>query len=509
MASRTRALHDAGMVAPITATQLHDHLRCPHRVAMDAGADPALRDPVSPFVQLLWDRGVAHEQALVAALDPPPLDLSALHGAEKEAATREAIARGEPLIRGGRLSVDGLLGEPDLLRREPGGYVAIDIKSGAGREGDGEGDGGLKRHYGVQLALYTDLLEQMGLSAGRHGYILDVHGRETRYELDQPLGPRSPCLWELYLKTRQAVRETLAAPAASRPACSAACKLCVWHSACERRLVAAGDLTLLPEVGRAARDTLAEAFGSIEALAAAPLDAFIDGERSAFAGIGAQRLRRFQRRARLAVEPSPQACLTRAIDWPQATTELYFDIETDTLRGLCYLHGFLIRETVATGERRERFEGLFIASPDEAAERTLFAAAMDVFRRHPGACVIHYTPYERTEYRRLAARHPEVAGAAEVEALFSPPRGFDLYADAVRGGSEWPTRDYSIKSLARWCGFEWRDSDPSGAASIEWFDRWARHAEPASRQRLLQYNEDDCRAMRVVLDRMRGLPVIP
>jgi predicted RecB family nuclease len=34
-----------------------------------------------------------------------------------------------------------------------------------------------------------------------------------------------------------------------------------------------------------------------------------------------------------------------------------------------------------------------------------------------------------------------------------------------------------------------------GAASIEWFDRWIKTGDPAIRQRILDYNEDDCRAM--------------
>ena len=46
----------------ITASLLYSHLSCPHRVAMDATADPALRDPVSPFVQMLWERGTLHER---------------------------------------------------------------------------------------------------------------------------------------------------------------------------------------------------------------------------------------------------------------------------------------------------------------------------------------------------------------------------------------------------------------------------------------------------------------
>jgi uncharacterized protein len=144
---------------------------------------------------------------------------------------------------------------------------------------------------------------------------------------------------------------------------------------------------------------------------------------------------------------------------------------------------------------------------DANAEREAFAAAMALFRRYPQALIVHYSRYERTEYRRLVARYPDVASPAEIEALFAPPRALDLYVDVVKPHSEWPTHDFSIKSLARHCGFEWRDTDPSGASSIEWFDRWVKSGDPRLKARLLDYNEDDCRAMRVVFDAIKALPV--
>jgi predicted RecB family nuclease len=61
--------------------------------------------------------------------------------------------------------------------------------------------------------------------------------------------------------------------------------------------------------------------------------------------------------------------------------------------------------------------------------------------------------------------------------------------------------------LATYLGFHWRDPHPSGAASIEWFHRWIENRDPAVRQRILDYNEDDCRATRVLLDAIRTLPV--
>ena len=149
----------------ITASMLYDLVNCPHRVSMDLFADPKLRDEVSPFVQLLWDRGFAHEQAVMASVGVPFLDLSTFAGDEKEKQTLAAMDRGEPLIYGGRIQAGDLLGIPDLLRKEEGGYVAGDIKSGSGEEGGGEDEEGKpKKTYAVQLGLYTQILEQLGLS---------------------------------------------------------------------------------------------------------------------------------------------------------------------------------------------------------------------------------------------------------------------------------------------------------------------------------------------------------
>ncbi|MGH8656256.1 MAG: ribonuclease H-like domain-containing protein [Gammaproteobacteria bacterium] len=52
-----------------------------------------------------------------------------------------------------------------------------------------------------------------------------------------------------------------------------------------------------------------------------------------------------------------------------------------------------------------------------------------------------------------------------------------------------------------------RDPHPSSAASIEWYDRWTTQREPKLKERILAYNEDDCRATRVLLDAIRGLSV--
>jgi uncharacterized protein len=84
-----------------------------------------------------------------------------------------------------------LLGDPDLLRREGDGYVAGDIKSGAGEESAGDDERKPKKHYAVQLALYTDILEQLGKSPHRRAFVWDIHHEEVPYDFETPYGQRS------------------------------------------------------------------------------------------------------------------------------------------------------------------------------------------------------------------------------------------------------------------------------------------------------------------------------
>ncbi len=46
-----------------------------------------------------------------------------------------------------------------------------------------------------------------------------------------------------------------------------------------------------------------------------------------------------------------------------------------------------------------------------------------------------------------------------------------------------------------------------GAASIEWYHQWVKNGDTDIKKRILDYNEDDCIAMRVLLDAVQKLSV--
>src|SRR5262245_42992033 len=227
----------------VTASVLYDFVQCPQRMALDAFGNPATRDSVNPFVRLLWERGTLFERETIAKLQLPFLDLSNADDADRERLTLQAMARGEPFIYGGRISAEDLLGMPDLLRKEIGGYVPGDIKSGRGKDGgDDEHDGKPKRHYAVQIALYVDILERLNRSAGRRGFVWAIQGREVVYDFITVPGQR---LWDDYETALVEARAILARELGPLPAYASVCKLCHWHTHCVTELTTAEDLTLI------------------------------------------------------------------------------------------------------------------------------------------------------------------------------------------------------------------------------------------------------------------------
>ena len=489
----------------ISATQLYDFVHCPHRVSMDAFADVAERDETSPFVELLWEQGLVHENAIAEVLKITAT-MKTIDLADRERETLTAIARHEPLIYGGRISAGDLIGEPDLLEWTGSGYLPGDIKSGSGFEGD-EREGKLKRHYAFQLAHYVFILEQLGIAIpGRSPFIVDRDGRRVVYSLMEPKAVRNTATWwNDYLGALSEIRAIIAQAKKSSPALSAACGLCHWQSSCREALENANDLTLIAELGRSKRDKISGVIPTIQAFADTNPNLYIQGKKTVFPGIGPDSLFKFHARAQLLSTPGATAYLKEKIDLPINQKEVFFDIEADPMRDVVYLHGFVERDYASPATAT--FNPYFTAGIESAHEEAAFKGAWQyITARAQDSTIYYYSKYERTEYKKLAEKYPTVCSVADVEALFANSAMIDLYFDVIKRATEWPLSSQSIKAIAKYLGFRWRDTNPSGAASIEWYNRWIETGDPSIKQRILDYNEDDCLATGIVLGGIRDLP---
>lgn len=482
----------------ITGSMLYDMTVCEHRVFQDLFSDPDLRDPVDPFVELLWKQGNEFEDRAVSEGPFEALNLRVQPRKIREALTLEAMDRGEQLIYGGRLSAEDLLGEPDLLRLENGGYVPMDIKWGSAFDGS---SGKPKPHYAAQLGLYVDILERLGRSSGRYGIIYDKNGDEIRYDFDAPKGPKTQTtLWDDYVNLVGFAREIVEGRANTTPAAASHCRNCHWNTACHERLAEDDDLTLIADLSRSRRDLLVPYVATVAELAGLdPAQLLDDKGKSTVKGMGADMLGRFIKRAQLLRAGGPPI-LKQPVTLPDADVEVVLDIEDDSFRDHCYLHGLLFRPK----GQEAQYVGYFSSLPDRDSEHEAFSRAWSLLSGYKGAIVYVYSSHERTWWRKLQAKYPDVCSEQDMADLFGGSNFVDLYYGVIQPSTEWPTSDYGLKAIASYLGFSWRDEDPSATSSMVWYARYLDGDED-SKRRILTYNEDDCRATLVLLDAIRNL----
>lgn len=496
----------------VTASKLYDYLQCPHRVWRDEyGPQEEKIQETNPFVKMLWERGIVHEKEVVAKMgELVDLKEKGSHD-ERFKKTLQAIKDGKGLIYQGVLRYGDQLGIPDLLKRMPDGkYIPLDVKSGRGFEGasdDFEEEGKPKKHYAVQLCFYIELLQKLGLPNVGSGKIIDIHENEVEYDLGSSMGKRTPMTWwEFYEQTKNNVRILLANEDQNKPAVSGVCKLCPWYDSCKRWCKKSDDLTGLFYVGRSKRDTINQDLGIEKIYDVMNLD--VDElmkqkkkDRAFLPKVGKSTLENILRRAKI-MSDTKRPVIYKNIEFPKVSHELFFDIEDDPTQEFVYMHG--VYERSGGGEK---FINFTAKEKTEEAEREAFANFWEYIRSLPkdDFSAYYYSPHEKTTYRKMQKLYPDVVSVEEVEEFFSNPNVIDLYNDVISKYTDWPLGSYSLKDIAQYLGFEWRNKTPSGALSIQWFNEYLETKDEKILQRILLYNEDDCRATMVLRDEIEKL----
>jgi predicted RecB family nuclease len=470
----------------VTAQDFYDYDKCPHRVYLNRFGDPKEKLSQSDFLNLLFEHALFHEQEVIKAL---PYDTPKGETLEQRAAsTLQLMQAGVERIYQGVLLQAGESGIPDLLERVNGKskfgdyfYKPVDIKSGSGYESEEKSV--LRQDYGMQLYHYGLLLERAQGTFPPDAEILNKRKARVPYHLDQFKGP--------YAGTLPDVRALVTGARADEPAKCGSCGQCQWWGHCEKALIAANDVTLLPDIGRSKKLVLNEA--GVKSVRDIPA---FDFSRVKLKGIGEKTIDSMVRAAGVALMGSP-AVLGRAAV-PDAALKLYFDFEDDPTQELIYLCGFWA-EPALDGLN---YHGLFCL--DEAGEAKVWAD----FQHRCAAIqaqdylVFHYSPYEKTKISTLERKY----GVTEKDALERfKSRMVDLLP-IVKRTVVLPARGYGLKQVVPFAGHKYSVEDAGGAQSIVWFQEYQRdHSKSVVLEKLLTYNKEDCLAMRAVEEWLRGL----
>ncbi|MDD5464905.1 MAG: TM0106 family RecB-like putative nuclease [Candidatus Omnitrophica bacterium] len=489
----------------ITASKLYDYLQCPHKVWRDIyGPQEEKIDEKNPFVELLWEKGALHEKEIISGIGSF-IDLSEGTIEERINKTLAEIKKGTTLIYQGVIRYENLLGIPDLLRIMPtGNYLPIDIKSGKGFEGPDESEDEEimpKKHYAVQLSLYVEILLNLSFASEKKGAIIDISGRELVYLLENAQGVRNTqTWWELYLEIKNRVSELVSNQVQDKPAIAGSCKLCPWYNSCKKWCLEKEDLTKIFYLGRSNREILNKDLGiekvrELKTLNISDLLAKKKKDKTFLKGFGETLLKKFITRA-IILDETKKPVLHQQVHLPEVKKELFFDIEDDPTQDFVYLHGIYSRDA-----KSEEYIYFLAKENTRDAEKKAwqeFWNYIDTLHVSDYS-IYYYSHHEKTAYRRLSQRYPEIIAKEKLDTFFDNPNAIDLYR-VVEKHTDWPLSSYSLKDLATYLGFKWRDESPSGALSIRWYNDFLQNHSEELLKRILEYNEDDCRATMVLKD---------
>ncbi|MCO5168163.1 MAG: TIGR02679 family protein [Planctomycetes bacterium] len=466
-------------------------VRCAHRVRLDEQRVPS-RSEALPLLDLLWtdraDREREVADGLGAALVQLPLPVE-----QRREQTRELMRAGAAWIAGPELESPEWQGGPSLLERVPGSssfgdfhYVPVLVRAASATD-DAEQ---VKLAYAVELCAHADALAWVQGRRPLVGRIVDRDDRTTTVKL-QPFRGRATSL-------RERLMRVVLGQETTRAGRKQACDLCRWETDCEAELASRDDLSLVAGVGEGGRELLeAAGIATSVQLAEASADRML-----AVRGIGSRRAETWRRQAHAQVRG--QAQVLQPWIAPAAAVTLVYDVEDDPLRSFVYLHGLLKRQEASE-------PGTYLSAcatagtSEEDVWRAFLAIVRDVVRETTDFVVYVYSRHERSTVERLRRRY---GGSPELDCFTE--RFVDVLEE-IRRTVVLPLSSLSLKAVARWIGFEWRDSEADGAASMAWWRDYERDSEgnAAARERILRYNEDDVRATLVVVDWMARLPHQP
>ena len=172
--------------------------------------------------------------------------------------------------------------------------------------------------------------------------------------------------------------------------------------------------------------------------------------------------------------------------WP---VEFFVDVEGVRDRNSFYLIGLLI---YTDGD--VKYHTFWADGPDDEAR--LWQAFISRVASVPDAPIYHYGSYERKAFKTLVRRH---GGGQELEGRLIN------VASSVFGRVYFPVRSNGLKVLGRFLGATWTDPEASGLQSLVWRSRWEATRDDRHKTALMQYNREDCEALRILVGRLRQI----
>ncbi len=168
-------------------------------------------------------------------------------------------------------------------------------------------------------------------------------------------------------------------------------------------------------------------------------------------------------------------------------TAIYLDFEgTANEQHIYLLGGVLLQE----GKPNENFS---FWSDNKEQEESNFSNLFRLLLQNPDANIYHYGSYENKVLKQAIKRWPKsLREWPTIEKRMVNLLGF------LRTHIYPPTYSNGLKEVCTYLKFRWRDTDADGYTSMAWRKHWEETQAIDWKEKLIRYNQDDCRALLLV-----------
>ena len=497
-------MKQAGDIFELSATDLVGFLYCRHLTGLDrAVAEGTLVRPKvwDPLLQVMSERGSAHERDYVEHLAKAGLDVTRIDGTDVTdgavAATLAAMGQGAEVIVQAALSHRGWGGRADVLRRveTPSklgdwSYEPVDTK--LARE--------TKAGSILQLCLYADLLSEMQGLPPEYMYVV------APWSEFQPQRYRFADYGAYFRKVKRALFTTIGERPTEEtyPDPIEHCEICRWREACDKRRREDDHLSLVAGISKLQINELTmRGTGTAQCLGEMPLPLGWKPTRGSV-----DSYTRIREQARILVEARASGIrkfellpveagfgLARLPEPSEG--DIFFDLEGDRFvgeHGQEYLFGYVYKDT--KGEVLYKGDWAFTRAEEKRSFGDFIDFVMARWEAFPDLHIYHYAPYEPAALKRLMGLY--ATRGEEIDRMLHAHLFVDLY-HVVRHALRASVESYSIKRLEPFYGFErvmpLSDANAALASLQAHLELGDSPSIPAkSKSAVIAYNEDDCRS---------------
>ncbi len=325
--------------------------------------------------------------------------------------------------------------------------------------------------------------ERHKISASFLAFIMALNKNEIPISFRTPEGlkivyPRIDKAKQILLK----IKEILSRKKAPNPTFSFACRNCPFHTECVEFASKEGDISMINGIGEGRKKALQKAgYSTINEVSKADPKLL-----AKYMGINVQQAQKIVLQA-LSVNTSKWFLVNnkdKDLKIFNRNYEYFFDVEKAADE--TYLFGILLKE-----KNEVTYRYFLLLENEWKVEWENFLNFVNV---HPRAPIYHYDVFDRNVMEKFA-----FMSSKNVDRTLK--RFQDMY-NLVKRYFVAPVRFYSLKDVAKSIGFNWRVENFNGYEAMKQLTEWKNKKDKALLQKIVEYNEDDCRALMVVKEKV-------